>query len=112
MVVGQAPPYNSAMFIHTVYFWLTENAPPTAREQLVRDCRQILGKVPTVRHLFAGPPAMTPRDVVDNSYAVGLTVILDDSAAHEVYQKHPLHMDFIAANKPNWRRVQVYDFAT
>ena len=100
------------MFIHTVYFWLTENAAPTAREQLIRDCRQILGKIPTVRHLFAGPPAMTPRDVVDNSYAVGLTVILDDSPGHDVYQKHPLHADFIAANKPNWKRVQVYDFAT
>ena len=44
------------MFIHTVYFWLTENAPATAREQLIRDCRQILGKIPTVRHLFAGAP--------------------------------------------------------
>src|SRR5437879_3558494 len=49
--------------------------------------------------LFAGPPAMTPRDVVDNSYSVGLSVILDDSAGHDVYQKHPLHLDFIKANK-------------
>ena len=100
------------MFIHTVYFWLTDTAPPTAREQLIGDCRQILGKIPTVRHLFAGAPAMTPRDVVDNSYSVGLTVILDDSPGHDVYQKHPLHADFIAANKPNWKRVQVYDFVT
>ncbi|HEV8604022.1 MAG TPA: Dabb family protein [Tepidisphaeraceae bacterium] len=100
------------MFIHTVYFWLTDNAPSTALKQLIRDCRQILGKIPTVRHLFAGPPAMTPRDVVDNSYSVGLTVILDDSKGHDVYQQHPLHMDFIKANKPNWKRVQVYDFAT
>src|SRR5213592_4547156 len=97
------------MFIHTVYFWLNESAPATAREQLVGDCKKFLGRIPTVRHLFAGPPAMTPRAVVDNSYAVGLTVILDDSAAHDVYQKHPLHLDFIAANKANWKRVQVYD---
>lgn len=100
------------MFIHTVYFWLTDNAAPTAREQLIRDCRQILGKVPTVRHLFAGAPAMTPREVVDNSYSVGLTAILDDSAGHDVYQRHPLHADFIKANKLNWKRVQVYDFVT
>jgi len=100
------------MFIHTVYFWLAENAPAPAREQLIRDCRQILGKIPTVRHLFAGAPAMTPRDVVDNSYAVGLSLVLDDSAGHEIYQKHPLHMDFIKANKPHWKRVQVYDHIT
>jgi hypothetical protein len=100
------------MFIHTVFFWLSDKAPPTAREQLLHDCKKYLGKIPTVRHLFAGPPANTPRDVVDNSYSVGLTVILDDSAGHDVYQTHPLHGDFIAANKPNWKRVQVYDFIT
>ena len=39
---------------------------------------------------------MTPRDVVDNSYDVGLCVVLDDSAGHDVYQEHPLHKEFIA----------------
>src|SRR3954462_11641511 len=100
------------MFIHTVYFWLTENAPPTAREQLIGDRKKILGKNPPVRHLFAGPPAMTPRDVVDNSYAVGLTGILDDSPARDVYPKPPLPLDFIVVNKPNWKRVQVYAHIT
>src|SRR4051812_18995986 len=98
------------MFIHTVYFWLNDGAPPAAREQLVNDCRAYLAKIPTVRHLWAGRPAMTPRDVVDNSYAVGLTVVLDDAAGHDVYQVHDLHQEFIARNKPNWKRVQVYDF--
>lgn len=41
---------------------------------------------------------MTPREVVDNSYVVGLTVILDDTAGHDVYQEHPLHKDFGARN--------------
>ena len=98
------------MFIHTVYFWMQEGAPAAAREQLVNDCRTYLAKIPTVRHLWAGVPAMTPRDVVDNSYAVGLTVVLDDDAGHDVYQIHELHKEFIARNKPNWKRVQIYDF--
>ena len=97
------------MFVHTVFFWLKPDAPPAAREQLVNDCRNFLGKIPTVRQLWAGVPAMTPRDVVDNSYAVGLTVVLDDSAAHDVYQKHELHLQFLARNKQHWQRVQVYD---
>ena len=58
--------------------------------------------------LFSG--RMTPRDVVDNSYGVGLTVVLDDVKGHDVYQEHPLHKEFIARNKPNWKRVQIYDF--
>jgi hypothetical protein len=98
------------MFVHTVYFWLQPAAPASAADQLAQDCRELLGKIPTVRHLWAGKPAMTPRDVVDNSYAVGLTVILDDDAGHDVYQTHELHLLFIARNKPHWSRVQVYDF--
>ena len=97
------------MFIHTVYFWLKPGTPETARRQLLADCREYLTKIPTVRHLWAGVPAMTPRDVVDNSYAVGLTVILEDAAGHDIYQEHPLHKEFGARNKAHWSRVQVYD---
>ena len=98
------------MFVHVVYFWTKDGTPDSAKQQLVDDCRKYLGDIPTVRHLWTGRPAMTPRDVVDNSYDVGLCVVLDDSAGHDVYQEHPLHKEFIARNKPNWKRVQVYDF--
>jgi hypothetical protein len=98
------------MFLHVVYFWMNDGVPDSARQQLVQDCRDYLGKIPTVRHLWSGRPAMTPRTVVDNSYDVGLCVVLDDAAGHDVYQEHPLHQDFIARNKPHWKRVQVYDF--
>lgn len=99
------------MFIHTVYFWLKDGTSPAARTQLLADCREYLGQIPTVRQVWAGAPAMTPREVVDNSYGVGLTVVLDDVSGHEVYQEHPLHKEFIARNKAHWARVQVYDFA-
>lgn len=81
-----------------------------AREQLVGDCRTLLSGIPAVRHLWAGRPAGTEREVVDNSYDVGLCVILDDAAAHDVYQAHPLHKEFIARNKEHWVRIRVYDF--
>jgi len=98
------------MFIHHVVFWLKPGTPDAAREQLIADCGKFLGGVPGVRHLWAGRCAMTPRDVVDNSYDVGLCVILDDEPAHRIYQDHPLHHDFIARNKAHWERVQVRDF--
>jgi len=60
--------------------------------------------------LWAGEPAGTQRDVVDNSYSVGLAVVLPDKAAHDAYQKHPLHLEFIARNQPHWDRVRVHDF--
>ena len=98
------------MFVHVVLFWMNEGAPDGAREQLARDCQTYLAKIPTVRQLWAGRPAMTPREVVDNSYDVGLCVVLDDDAGHDVYQVHELHKQFIERNKPHWKRVQIYDF--
>ena len=99
------------MFVHTVYFWLKCGTPENTRAKVIQDCRDYLGKVPTVRRLLAGPPAMTPRPVVDNTYDIGLTVILDDRAAHDIYQEHPLHKEFVARNQECWQRVLVYDFA-
>jgi hypothetical protein len=99
------------MFVHTVFFWLKRGTPEAARAKLIQDCRDYLGKVPTVRRLMAGPPALTPRPVVDNTYDVGLTVLLDDRAGQDLYQEHPLHKEFITRNQEHWQRVQVYDFA-
>src|SRR4051812_45976091 len=98
------------MFVHTVYFWLLPAAPADAADQLIRDCRELLGKIPEVRQLHAGKAVPSSRPVVDSSFAVGLTVVLDDLHAHDVYQSHELHLQFIARNKDHWSRVQVYDF--
>ena len=100
------------MFIHTVYFYLRSGATAAARDQLMADCKAYLGKIPTVKSLWVGVPAMTPREVVDNTYGVGLTVALEDSAGHDVYQGHSLHKDFIERNKETWERVKIYDYIT
>lgn len=98
------------MFIHTVYFWLKEGTSDAAKQQLIDDCVTYLKPIPSVKQLWAGPPAMTPREVVDNSYSVGLSVVLDDDAGHDVYQQHQLHLDFIARNKEHWKSVKIFDF--
>ena len=98
------------MLVHTVYFWVKAEAPAGEPERLQVSCRELLGKIPTVKHLWAGRPASTPkREVIDASYDVAITVVLDDMKAHDVYQEHPLHKEFIARHKENWKRVQVYD---
>ena len=98
------------MFVHTVYFWVNPGVGQEAVAAMARDCRELLGKMPMVKHLWAGVPAGTQRPVVDNSYALGLTVILDDSTGHDAYQAHPQHKEFIARHKQHWSRIQVYDF--
>ncbi len=99
------------MFVHTVYFWLKDGTPDAAREQLIGDCTRLLAKVPSVRSLWVGKPAMTPRPIVDNSYDVGLCVVLDDAPGHDAYQVHPLHLEFVARNSATFGRVQIYDTA-
>ena len=98
------------MFIHYVNFWLKAGSSSEVQQKLVNDCRTILSAVPGVQHIWAGPPAMTPRDVVDNSYDVGLCIVFPDKAAHDVYQTHPMHDEFIGKNKSHWERVVVRDF--
>jgi hypothetical protein len=98
------------MFIHHVYFWLKPGTSKAAKDQIIADCRELLVGIPGVLNLWAGEPAGIQREVVDNSYGVGLAVVLKDAAAHDVYQKHELHLKFLARNKEHWERVRVYDF--
>ncbi len=98
------------MFVHLVYFWLKDGTPATAREEMVKEAETSLAKIPAVRHVWAGRPAMTPRPVVDNTYDVGLCVAYDDQAGHDAYQTHELHVAFGSRFKQYWQRVQVYDF--
>jgi hypothetical protein len=98
------------MLVHSVFFYAAADATQGQIDQLVADCYSLLAKIPGVHSLWVGPPAMTPRAVVDNTYGAALCVVLEGSAAHDVYQTHPLHLEFIARNKGAWQRVQVYDF--
>ena len=97
------------MLIHTVFFWLKKSAPKSARAALLKDCKAYL-KTPSVRRLWAGPPAPTPaRPVINATYDVGITVVFDGLAGHDAYQEHPRHLKFIERNKQHWRKVAVYD---
>ena len=98
------------MFTHVVLFWLKPDAPAEARERLLDDCRSLLAGIETLRFFDAGQPAMTPREVVDNSYHVGLLTVFADKAGHDIYQEHPLHQEFLRRNKPYFDRVRIYDF--
>ena len=74
------------MFTHVVLFWLKAESPASARQQLLEDCQTILAKIPGLKLIDSGRPAMTPRDVVDNTYDVGLVTVFADRAGHDAYQ--------------------------
>src|SRR5688572_5377344 len=67
----------SSMFVHNVFFYLKDGTSDTTRDAIAQDARTLLAQIPGVRHIWAGSPAMIERDVIDNTYGVGLTVVFD-----------------------------------
>jgi quinol monooxygenase YgiN len=82
---------------HDVYFRL-KDASPAAREALAAACRKYLAGHEGTVFFAAGTRA-------DES----LHVHFRDRAAHDAYQDHPRHKEFIAENQANWASVRVFD---
>ncbi|MES2461916.1 MAG: Dabb family protein [Armatimonadota bacterium] len=100
---------SSTVFLHLVYFYPKENGGAEDTARLIAGIQKHLPGIPGVTRLQTGTPAGTPRDVVDNSYAVALLVEFADTAGHDVYADHPDHLRFIAECSPFWSSVKVYD---
>ena len=97
------------MLVHTVYFWLKPTLSDTEREAFNKGVES-LTHIESATAVYLGTPAATEaRPVIDASYDIALTVLLEDIAAHDAYQVDPIHTDFIGLFKPYWEKVQIYD---
>ncbi len=95
--------------VHHVFFWLKNPESTADREALIAGIRK-LEKIETVRAFHVGVPASTEkRDVVDNSYGVSELLGFDDVDGQDIYQKHPLHLEFVKTCSHLWSKVVVYD---
>ncbi|BET65722.1 hypothetical protein ASA1KI_06400 [Opitutales bacterium ASA1] len=98
------------MITHVVVFW-TDKPHGENRERLLAGAREFLGPIPGVLEFRCGVPVPSPRGVVDDGFAVAISMTFVDQAAADVYQAHPLHVEFIEkCVKPYVRRLVVYDF--
>jgi len=96
------------MFIHSVYFWLSDDLTEAQRTQFVEQA-QALTSLDSVRHGWLGTPAATDRPVIERSYSYALTVVFEDEAAHDAYQIDPVHDRFREECGDFWTRVLIYD---
>jgi hypothetical protein len=97
------------MLAHMVYFSL-KDASPEKQEQLVASCHQYLTGHDGEVFYAAGTLAKDlNRPVNDQGFDVALQIVFDGKAAHDKYQDHPRHLDFIKANQPNIAKVRVFD---
>ena len=98
------------MFIHTVYFNLTDDARQNP-DAFVDGLRK-MAVIEDLRQFVIASPAGTDRPVMDNDYDYSLHTAFDDSPAHDRYQAHPIHLQFIEDCAQYWTRVRVFDSVT
>lgn len=94
---------------HNVFFTLKDASPET-QQKLVEACHKFLKGHPGEVYFSAG--TLVPdlaRPVNDRAFHVGLHVVFESRKAHDDYQTHPRHVQFIEENKPNWAQVRVFD---
>ena len=97
------------MLVHTVFFWLRKDL-DDAQISKFRMGLESLKVIEHAQSVFIGrPAAVAEPPVCDGSYDFCLTVILKDVPAHDAYQAHEKHQDFIANHKDKWEKVKVYD---
>lgn len=95
-------------FIHTVFFWMDSTLTDDQLGDFESGMEKLLN-IETIYHGYYGPPAMTPREVVDNSYDFAFVVHFNSKEDHDLYQQDSLHLQFIADYKTYWTRIQIYD---
>ena len=94
---------------HMVYFTLKDSS-PEAIEHLVGAAKKYLSGHPGTVYFAAG--TLVPdldRPVNQRDFHVALQVVFEDRAAHDTYQTHERHVQFIEENKDNWETVRVFD---
>lgn len=95
-------------FAHIVLFWM-EGQSEVSKADFRKEMEAFIRSSDYARGMHIGTPAGTDREVVDNSYDFCLIVTFDSKAAHENYQKEPVHLEFIEKTKGKWRKLQIYD---
>lgn len=100
---------SDASLAHIVYFTLNDNSPGKVNDML-SECKKYLNNHPGLEYFAVGSlNQQLSRPVNDKTYDVSLHTYFSNMAAHDAYQAHPRHLEFIERNKGNWKQVRVFD---
>ena len=94
---------------HIVYFTLKDKSPESVERQLAACRKYLTDHSGTVLFALGTRTPDLCREVNDQEFDVGLHVVFESRAAHDQYQVHPRHLQFIAESKPHWSKVRVFD---
>ena len=102
---------NEKKFVHVVNFYLKPDL-PAADVKKFEETLSSLGKIETLLMFNIGKPAKTDRPVIDKSYSYCMLTVFKDEAGHDIYQEHPLHLQFIEICNSFWEKVVIFDSET
>jgi hypothetical protein len=94
---------------HMVYFDLNEDNEDNRAALIASAKENLSGHDGTVYFSVGSLVPDLDRPVNDHDFSVALNVVFENRAAHDVYQTHERHLNFIATNKESWKRVRVFD---
>lgn len=96
-------------FSHAVFFNLAEPSDAN-REKLIGAIKKYLSKHKGEVYFSVGARAVEmDREVNVRDFDVSLHVVFDDRAAHDAYQQHPRHKQFVDDHSSLWKQVRVFD---
>ncbi len=94
---------------HVVLCWLKEPGNAEARQRVV-EASHTLKSIPGVVAVHAGAPLPSERPVVDDSFDVGVVIVVKDAGALQTYLEHPTHKKAVSeVLGPLSERILIYD---
>ncbi|MDC8004236.1 Dabb family protein [Aureisphaera galaxeae] len=101
------PCYGS--FAHNVYIWLKQPDNEEDREAFLASLYKFLDASEYVVSSHVGAPALSDRDVVDDSFTFSIVLTFKNKEEQDLYQVEPVHVQFVEESSHLWNKVVVYD---
>ncbi len=98
-----------SQLVHVILLWLKEPGNLEHRRQFIVAGRRFV-EIPGVVDLRIGQAVSSNRKIVDDSFDVGLYVIVEDKQALQNYLTHPIHIEAVDIARPIAKKFLAYDF--
>jgi hypothetical protein len=106
------PALGPTPIVHAVIFHLKKDAPKGEASLLVGDAQRMLGRIKTVRGIWAGQPIDLGRGKSGKKFDVGLVVLFKDLRGLKAYLDDPLHKAFAKKHRKfvDEEKLDVFNF--
>ena len=98
-----------AELAHHVFFTLKDSSDAAAKTLIDAARKYLDGHDGCASFGVGRRVADLTREVNDQAFHVSLHVVFESREAHDVYQTHARHLEFIEEQKHNWAQARVFD---